>query len=238
MRGGGFTFKRFHIDHSRCAMKVGTDGVLIGAWCRLPQGPCRVLDIGTGTGLMAIMAAQRSAGAHVTAIDIDPDCVAQARGNAAASPWSDRIEVVECPLQRFDAAEKFDAAISNPPYFTDSLLCPDSARSAARHTVTLAFDQLVAGVVRNLLPDGTFSLILPPDGMDRFRAAAHGRLFPRRRCEVWSTPASGVKRVMAEFGMRPAPDGIETETLVIGDNGPQSYSDEYRRLTRDFYLKF
>lgn len=219
-------------------MKVGTDGVLIGAWCRLPQGPCRVLDIGTGTGLMAIMAAQRSAGAHVTAIDIDPDCTAQARDNAAASPWSDRITVEECPLQEFDAAEKFDVAISNPPYFTDSLLPPDSARSAARHTVALAFEDLAAGVARNLLPDGTFSLILPPAEMERFRAAAHGRLFPRRLCEVWSTPASGVKRVMAEFGMQPAPDGVETERLIIEDGGPLRYSDGYRRLTQDFYLKF
>lgn len=238
MRGGGFTFKQFHIDHSRCAMKVGTDAVLIGAWCRLPQGPCRILDIGTGTGIIAIMAAQRCAEAHVTAIDIDPDCIAQARANAAASPWGGRIEVTESSLQSFAAEQKFDAIISNPPYFVDSLLPPDAARGAARHTVALPFDDLVAGVVRNLRPDGTFSLILPPAEMERFAAAAHGRLFLRRRCEVWSTPTSGVKRVMAELGIRPVPCTVLSEKLVIEDGGPQRYSDDYRLLTRDFYLKF
>lgn len=98
MRGGGFTFKQFHVDHSRCAMKVGTDGVLIGAWCRLPQGPCRILDIGTGSGLMALMAAQRRPEARITGIDIDPACAAQARENAAASPWSDRIVIEHLSL--------------------------------------------------------------------------------------------------------------------------------------------
>ena len=236
MRGGGFTFKRFHIDHSRCAMKVGTDGVLIAAWCRLPQGECRILDIGTGSGLMAVMAAQRCADARITGIDVDPDCVAQARDNAAASPWGDRIAIERCPLQSFEAAEKFDAAISNPPYFVDSLLPPDAARTSARHTVSLTFDDIVRGVVRNLHPHGTFSLILPPAEMDRFCAAAHGLLFPRRRCDVCSTPSSGVKRVMAEFGLRLAACVLETETLTIEDE--QGYSDDYRRLTRDFYLKF
>ena len=236
MRGGGFTFKRFHIDHNRCAMKVGTDGVLIAAWCRLPQGDCRILDIGTGSGLMAVMAAQRSPEAHITGIDIDPDCVAQARDNAAASPWGDRIHIERCALQEFAATEKFDAAISNPPYFVSSLLPPDAARTSARHTVALTFDDIVSGVERNLRPHGTFALILPPAEMERFRAAAHGRLFPLRRCDVCSTPSSGVIRVMAEFGLQPPTAAVGTETLTIDDG--EGYSDAYRRLTRDFYLKF
>ncbi len=236
MRGGGFTFKQFHVDHSRCAMKVGTDGVLIGAWCRLPQGPCRIPDIGTGSGLMALMAAQRRPEARITGIDIDPDCAAQARENAAASPWSDRIAIEHRSLQELDAAEKFDAAISNPPYFVDSLLPPDAARTSARHTVALTFDDIVSGVLRNLHPHGAFSLILPPAEMELFRAAAHGRLFPQRKCDVFATSSGGVKRVMAEFGLLPPADAVETETLTIEDaNG---YSDDYRRLTRDFYLKF
>ncbi len=236
MRGGGFTFKQFHVDHSRCAMKVGTDGVLIGAWCRLPQGPCRILDIGTGSGLMALMAAQRRPEARITGIDIDPDCAAQARENAAASPWSDRIAIEHRSLQELDAAEKFDAAISNPPYFVDSLLPPDAARTSARHTVALAFDDIVSGVERNLHPHGAFSLILPPAEMELFRAAAHGRLFLRRRCDVFATSSGGVKRVMAEFGLLPPADAVETETLTIED--AHGYTDDYRRLTCDFYLKF
>jgi len=217
-------------------MKVGTDGVLIGAWCRLPQGECRILDIGTGSGLMAVMAAQRCAGARITGIDIDPDCVEQARGNAAASPWGDRITIERCPLQEFYATEKFDAAISNPPYFVDSLLPPDAARTSARHTVALTFDDIVSGAVRNLHPHGILSLILPPAEMERFRAAAHGRLFPQRICDVRSTPSGGVKRVMAEFALRPPAVAAETETLTIED--AHGYSGGYRRLTRDFYLKF
>ena len=236
MRGGGFTFKQFHVDHSRCAMKVGTDGVLVGAWCRLPQGERRILDIGTGSGLMALMAAQRCPEARITGIDIDPDCAAQARENAAASPWSDRIAIEHRSLQEFDAIEKFDAAISNPPYFVDSLLPPDAARTSARHTVALTFDDIVSGVERNLHPHGAFSLILPPAEMELFRAAAHGRLFLRRRCDVFATSSGGVKRVMAEFGLLPPADAVETETLTIEDaNG---YTDDYRRLTCDFYLKF
>ena len=230
MRGGGFTFKQFHVDHSRCAMKVGTDGVLIGAWCRLPQGPCRILDIGTGSGLMALMTAQRRPEARITGIDIDPACAAQARENAAASPWSDRIVIEHRSLQ------EFDAAISNPPYFVDSLLPPDAARTSARHTVALAFDDIVSGVERNLHLHGILSLILPPAEMERFRTAAHGRLFLRRRCDVFATSSGGVKRVMAEFGLQPLAVEVETETLTIED--AHGYTDDYRRLTRDFYLKF
>ena len=133
MRGKGFTFKQFHIDHSRCAMKVGTDGTLLGAWATLPTDGS-ILDIGTGTGLIAIMAAQRSFGSKITAIDIDEDCVLQARENVAASPWPDHIEVIHSALQDFSPTQKFDCIISNPPYFIDSQLSPDAARSTARHT--------------------------------------------------------------------------------------------------------
>ena len=208
MRGKGFTFKQFHIDHSRCAMKVGTDGTLLGAWASLPDGEGAILDIGTGTGLIAIMAAQRAPEAHITAIDIDTDCVEQARDNVSATPWSDRIEIVGSPLQEFSSSHTFDSIISNPPYFIDSLLSPDAARTTARHTTTLSFEDLVGGVLRLLAEDGTFSLILPPTEYSRFLSEARGRLFEKRRCEVWSTPESGVKR------------------------------DEYKTLTRDFYLKF
>ena len=110
MRGKGFTFKQFHIDHSRCAMKVGTDGTLLGAWATLPSDGT-ILDIGTGTGLIAIMAAQRSNNSKITAIDIDEDCVLQARENVSASPWHDRIEIIHSALQYFSPVQKFDCII-------------------------------------------------------------------------------------------------------------------------------
>lgn len=218
-------------------MKVGTDGTLLGAWADVPaQG--RILDIGTGTGLIAIMAAQRSSEAHITAIDIDEDCISQARENVKATQWSKRIEVLHTSLQEFSAAEPFDVIISNPPYFVDSLLSPDAARSTARHTETLPFDDLSQGVQRLLAPDGHFALILPPPEMERFLSVSRGRLFLTRRCEVWTTPASGARRIMAQLSLQPPITPPQSEKLIIEDHGPQGYSEEYRSLTRDFYLKF
>lgn len=237
MRGKGFTFKQFHIDHSRCAMKVGTDGTLLGAWATLPANG-RILDIGTGTGLIAIMAAQRTSEAKITAIDIDEDCVLQAQENIAASPWPDRIEVIHSALQEFDASEKFDVIISNPPYFIDSQLSPDVARCTARHTTTLPFNELVTGVRRLLADGGHFSLILPPTEMERFRSAARGVMFVVRECHVWSTPTSGVRRIMAEFQAEPPTELTVVEKIIIEEKGRHEYSEEYRTLTRDFYLKF
>lgn len=237
MRGKGFTFKQFHIDHSRCAMKVGTDGTLLGAWATLPANG-RILDIGTGTGLIAIMAAQRTSEAKITAIDIDEDCVLQAQDNIAASPWPDRIEVIHSALQEFDTPEKFDVIISNPPYFIDSQLSPDTARSTARHTTTLPFNELVTGVRRLLADGGHFSLILPPTEMERFRSAARGVMFVVRECHVWSTPTSGVRRIMAEFQAEPPAKLTVVEKIIIEEKGRHEYSEEYRTLTRDFYLKF
>ena len=238
MRGKGFTFKQFHINHSRCAMKVGTDGTLLGAWASLPKGDGNILDIGTGTGLIAIMAAQRAPQAHITAIDIDADCISQAQENATASPWGSRITLQECALQDFSPDTTFEVIISNPPYFIDSLLSPDAARTVARHTTTLPFEDLVAGVLRGLAPNGTFALILPPTEYARFCSAARGKLFPTRICEVWTTPESGTKRVLAEFITSPPSIPPSTEKLIIEDKGPLGYSDEYKALTRDFYLKF
>lgn len=238
MRGKGFTFKQFHICHEKCAMKVGTDGTLLGAWATLPHSCKRVLDIGTGSGLIAIMAAQRHPAAHITAIDIDPDCIAQAQENIDTCPWSQRITLHHTPLQEFQAEEKFDVIISNPPYFVDSLLPPDGKRSTARHTASLPFEELVEGVVRLLSPEGHFSLILPPAECERFLSAARGKLFVCRRTELHSTPTSGVRRILIELKTSPPCDIPSSESLIIEDDNPTGYSDDYRALTKDFYLKF
>ena len=235
-RGGGFTFKQFHIDHSRCAMKVGTDGTLLGAWVRLPDTTHSILDIGTGSGLIAIMAAQRSAEAHITAIDIDADCVAQARLNAEASPWGNRISVQHTSLQEFATEERFDVIVSNPPYFIDSLTSPDAGRTTARHTATLPFEELVSGVKRLLTPNGHFSLILPTAEAERFISAARGVLFLSRRCDVYPKPSAAVKRVMMEFSLSPQLPPT-AEQLTIESDTHHDYTEAYRALTRDFYLK-
>lgn len=238
MRGKGFTFKQFHIDHSKCAMKVGTDGTLIGAWAPLPEECQQILDIGTGTGLIAIMVAQRHPNAAVTAIDIDADCAEQALENVQATEWGNRIEVKHCSLQEFDTGIKFDVIISNPPYFVDSLLSPNQQRSTARHTATLSFEELTQGVMRLLSPEGTFSLILPPAESERFLSSARGKLFIARRCEVWSTPKSGAKRIMLQMQQLPPQTPPTTEQIIIEDQGPGGYSEQYKALTKDFYLKF
>ena len=238
MRRGGFTFKQFHIDHSRCAMKVGTDGTLLGAWAALPPHAKKILDIGTGSGLIAIMAAQRHPTAKITAIDIDKDCVLQATENAVASPWAERIEVIETPLQEYSPEEKFDVIISNPPYFADSMHSPDRQRTTARHTASLSFKELTDGVLRLLADDGLFAVILPTTESELLLSASRGRLFTWRRCEVWSTPESGARRIMLELKREPPKDLAKKEKIIIEQGGRHVYSEEYKALSADFYLNF
>ena len=165
-----FRFKQFAVRQDRCPMKVGTDGVLLGAWAEVRPGDRRMLDVGTGTGLIALMLAQRSA-AWITAVDIDVECATQAAENFAASPWADRLDAVSVAVQRYDPVEKFDLIVSNPPYYVDSLLSPDEGRNTARHAAGLPFGELAAAVVRLLSPGGRFALVLPPVEMQRFRSA-------------------------------------------------------------------
>ena len=238
MRRGGFTFKQFHIDHSRCAMKVGTDGTLLGAWAALPPHAKKILDIGTGSGLIAIMAAQRHPTAKITAIDIDKDCVMQATENAVASPWAERIEVIESPLQEYSPEENFDVIISNPPYFADSMHSPDKQRTTARHTASLSFKELTEGVLRLLADDGLFAVILPTAESELLLSASRGRLFTWRRCEVWSTPESGARRIILELKREPPKDLAQKEKIIIEQGGRHVYSEEYKALTADFYLNF
>ena len=162
MSSRGFTFKQFDIKHDKCAMKVGTDGVLLGAWA---EGGQRILDIGTGTGLIAIMMAQRYGEASVTGVDIDHDAAIQARDNASRTPFASRISIVESPVQNLSADTHglFDAIVCNPPFFTDSLKNPDQQRAVARHADTLPYRQLFETVAQLLAANGEFSAVIPAD---------------------------------------------------------------------------
>lgn len=215
-------------------MKVGTDGVLLGAWAPECIAGGRILDIGTGTGVMAIMAAQRNPSARIVGVEIDEMSALQARENAEASPWADRVEIVNADIRSYEAAAPFDLVISNPPYFVDSLKSPDSGRTTARHTVSLDFGELMSAVERLLAPDGLFAVIVPAEAASM--VVASGRLALRRRCDVRSKPSAGPIRTMMEFaaGYCGAPEFSE---LTIGD-GKGGYTAEYVALTRDFYLKF
>lgn len=232
-----FRFKQFSIRQDRCPMKVGTDGVLLGAWAGVRPSDRRMLDIGTGTGLIALMLAQRAQDASVTGVDIDD--VAQARENADASPWAGRVFFERCPVQEFRAPEPFDLIVSNPPFFVDSLTCPDEGRTAARHAVHLPFDELRDAVLRLMAPAGRFAVVLPTAEAERFLAVCTGRLALTRRTDVRTTPRHPAKRALLEFSRAGAADASpETSELTVGTGEHECYTPEYRALTRDFYLKF
>ena len=212
-------------------MKVGTDGVLLGAWADCSTAK-RVLDIGTGTGVIALMIAQRSDAERVVGIDIDAAAAECAAANFAASPWSDTLEAVQISAQEF-TGEKFDLILSNPPYFVDSLLCPDSQRTTARHTTELTFEQLDKAVCRLMSSNGKFALILPTEQMERYIGLTSLNLV--RRCDVHPVEGGAVKRVMAEFAFEL--QEVVTESIAIERGRRGDYTEQYVALTKDFYLK-
>ncbi|WP_295936660.1 methyltransferase [uncultured Alistipes sp.] len=248
-----FRFKHFTIRQDRCPMKVGTDGVLLGAWADVHPGDRNILDIGTGTGLIALMMAQRAPGAQIVGVDVEE--VVPARENADASPWGGRVAFVQCPVQEFvqylpvqertqhpslQRSVLFDLIVSNPPFFVDSLTSPDLGRTTARHAVLLPFDELRDSVVRLLSDKGRFAVILPAEEARRFISVCEGYLTLARRTDVCTTPRHAPKRVLMEFvraGNGPAVPPQTTE-LTIGTGEHERYTPEYRALTRDFYLKF
>lgn len=229
-----FRFKRFTIEQDRTAMKVGTDGVLLGAWVSLSGDERRILDVGTGTGVIALMLAQRSE-AVVDGVEIDVASAEQARENVDASPWSDRVTIYNSDIQSY-SGERCDLIVSNPPYFVDSQLSPSAQRTTARHTTDLSFRELSEAVERLLTHDGRFALILPVVEMQIFERELSDRLFLVRCCEVHSVAGAPVKRIMCEFS--PTYAVPINETLTIEEGEHLQYTDEYRALTRDFYLKF
>lgn len=218
-------------------MKVGTDGVLLGAWVPLRAEDRRLLDLGTGCGVIALMLAQRQADARITALDIDPDCVVQTRENADRSPWGERITAVEAPVQEFFPAEPFDLIVSNPPYFENSLLSPDAGRSRARHTTSLSYAELLQAVGRLLAPEGRFAVVLPAEEAKRFRCLAAQWLWLEAQLDVRTTPRRPVKRSLMLFGRRQPVHEPALKELVI-QTAPETFTPEYRALTGDFYLKF
>lgn len=229
-----FTFKQFTIRHDRCAMKVGTDGVLLGAWTHINYAH-RILDIGTGTGLIALMLAQRCPHAFITAIDIDTDAVEQALENVQSSPWANRVEVALQDICIYSTNQRFDTIVSNPPYFIDSLKCPDGQRNTARHTDTLDSVRLLSSVSRLLTDDGRFSIILPAEQTEiLIQIAQTQNLYPSRQTAVITRPGLPPKRILMEF--QKTRKACQTDGLVI-ELERHVYSEEYIALTKEFYLK-
>lgn len=222
-----FRFKQFAVRQDRCAMKVGTDGVLLGAWA---SGGARVLDVGTGTGVIALMMAQRYPEAVITGIDMDADAVGQAAANAKASPFARQVSVMQIRVQDMEPTDtgRFDAVVSNPPFFSDSLQAPDRQRNMARHAETLTYADLMKAAGRLLSDDGELSVIVPFDYRRRMDdEAIFQGFFPSRVCAVKTTPKKPVRRYLLAY--RKQPCRCEQTELVIGD-------EQYTLLTHDFYL--
>lgn len=215
-------------------MKVGTDGVLLGAWFPMESGDS-ILDIGTGTGLVAIMAAQRGA-RSVTAVEIDSDAADQADRNAVDSPWADKIHVECADIAHFTANILFDRIVCNPPYFRDSLRCPDAGRTIARHNDSLSFETLVKCSADLLSPDGLLCVVLPFDAVGEFtKCAAKEGLDLCLRTDVVTAPGKQPKRSLLAFSKQC--HELRKEALAICDSDGTETSD-YVNLVRDFYLKY
>lgn len=231
-----FQFKHFTVLQSHATHKVGTDGVLLGAWVQIRDTDKRMLDIGTGTGLIALMLAQRTAPlTHISAIEIEAADAEQAKINVHASPWPDKITVYHSSLQKFFPEEKYDLIVSNPPYFMNSWLPPDDKRSQARHTGQLSFVNLLENAARLLHVQGRFAVILPhAEGLQFINLALRFRLFPVRRATFRSRPNKPVERLLIEFALEGEP-ARETEIILYSQGN--TWSEDYKRLTSEFYLQ-
>lgn len=233
-----FCFKQFAIAQDNASMKVGTDGVLLGAWCNCTDAQ-KVLDIGTGTGLLALMVAQRSA-AQIAAVEIEELACLDAVNNIENSPWANRIELFNLSVQEFTetTTERFDFIISNPPFFSNSLKAPDAARTLARHNDSLPAAELFACCAQLLTNNGIVAIIIPTNLYDEYLAAAHNyNLYVTRRCMVKPTDQLPPHRIMVEFVFG-TQDATNEQYLTIEQGGRHCYSPEYIELTREFYLKF
>ena len=236
MRETVFRFKRFNVINKESAMKVGTDGVLLGAWCDVYDASS-ILDIGSGTGLIALMCAQRS-NAHITAIEIDETAAKEAKENFANSPWDARIEQITADFSLYYkvAEMKFDHIISNPPFFNAGLTSPETQRATARHaTVSLSFETLLQGCFSLITENGRISIIIPYDCSQTIENIVAGlNLFISRKTIVYPNPGAEPKRILWEFSGNP--QLLSTTELTI-EKERHIYTDEYISLTKDFYLK-
>ncbi|MBO7115436.1 MAG: methyltransferase [Prevotella sp.] len=218
-----FRFKRFTVRQEQCAMKVGMDGVILGAWAK---GGQRILDVGTGTGLIALMMAQRYEDAVVTGIDIDEGAVTQARENITASPFKDRIQILHEAVQQHKGV--YDAIVSNPPYFVDSLKAPDHQRNTARHADNLSYAELMQAAYRLLSDGGELSVVVPFDYKKRMEdEATFVGFFPYRVLGVRTVSGKPAKRYLLSFVKHPVEKDFQVITLDDQD---------YKALTQDFYL--
>jgi tRNA1Val (adenine37-N6)-methyltransferase len=234
MSNSYFTFKQFTVKQDKTAMKVGIDSVLLGSWIAVDGSERNVLDVGTGTGLLALMMAQKIAGAKIVACEIDEQACEQAYENISSSAWDDRITVINADIRTYTRTdEKFDLIICNPPYFEKSLKSKNSERNLARHNDCLPFPDLMDSVHKLLRDTGRFALIIPEEKAGQItELATEKKLFPVKRLNIKPTETKPVNRVILEFSYTSQPTEEHTLTVRTGD----SYSADYKSITGDFYL--
>jgi tRNA1Val (adenine37-N6)-methyltransferase len=237
MRNSCFYFKQFAIAQDKCAMKVGTDGILLGAWAKLPEN-AQILDIGTGTGLLALMLAQRSQSSNtfINAVEIDHDAYQQAKENIESSPWRDRINIDHASIQDWVIAcsHQYDLIISNPPFFENAFKPSQNSRNLARHSDSLSQTDLLQIASQLLKPNGRLAVIYPTDLANNFLAKAQSfNLFCDRQVHVKPTPQSPVKRILLEL----SPTQYPTQaTMLTIEESKHLYTQDYISLVKDFYL--
>ena len=239
-----FKFKQFTVLQDRCAMKIGTDGVLLGAWVSLAKKPERILDIGTGTGVIAMQLAQRGSAQTIDAIEIDAPAFEQCTENFEASPWSERLFCYHAAIQEFasEIDDTYDLIISNPPFYSENYKPEEKTRDTARFNDALSFQHLLVCAAHLLTDRGRFAVILPKKEEIKFiELAQESGLYPKRICRVRGNVNSEEKRSLLEFSFLPKGERgrekeIKIESLTIETNR-HDYTKDYIQLVKDFYLK-
>jgi len=237
MSGNPFFFKQFKVNQNRCAMKIGTDAVLLGAWTSIRNNPFSILDIGAGTGILSLMLAQRCDAELIDAIEIDPDAYEQCVDNFETSDWNDRLFCYHASLAAFveDIEDTYDLIISNPPFYSEDYKTENSQRDLARFQEAMPFHHLIESVTQLLSDRGLFSVIVPYQEEASFiKIAASFNLFPNNILHVRGNPNSNIKRSLITLSFHESE--VNFNELIIETERHQ-YTDDYINLTKDFYLK-
>lgn len=232
-----FRFKQFQITQHQNVHRVGTDGVLLGAWANV-HGAKNILDVGTGTGLIALMLAQRAdANCLITAIEPDTDSFVVAQNNFDQSAFKNKIETHNISLEQFGTELIFDSIVCNPPFFDNSLKPPSQHRMSARHTEFLKHDDLIKASMKMLKPSGMLSLILPAKEGNKFlELATSSGLYTHRKLAVFSKQSKAQERWLIELALVPTKNSLDDSLTIMTTKG--AWTDEFKMLTQDFYLNF